>query len=78
LISLRKTPNALELFKAQKRCHVAIWDWIQRSNSCTEKLVIGAMIKGQIQSEDVQTELDKSKDNTIKEHSPLTGRQISV
>ena len=35
----------------------------------TEKLVIGAMIKGQIQSqviEDVQAELDKSKDNTIK------------
>ena len=34
----------------------------------TEKLVIGAMIKGQIQSEvieDVQAELDKSKDNTI-------------
>ena len=33
-----------------------------------EKLVIGAMIKGQIQSEvieDVQAELDKSKDNTI-------------
>ena len=35
----------------------------------TEKLVIGAMIKGQIQSEvieDVQAELDKSKDDTIK------------
>jgi hypothetical protein len=35
----------------------------------TEKLVIGAMIKVQIQSqviEDVQAELDKSKDNTIK------------
>ena len=35
----------------------------------TEKLVIGAMIKGQIQSEvieDVQAELDKTKDNTIK------------
>src|SRR5919112_6743223 len=35
----------------------------------TKKLVIGAMIKGQIQSnviEDVQAELDKSKDNTIK------------
>jgi len=35
----------------------------------TEKLVIGAMIKGQIQTqviEDVQAELDKSKDNTIK------------
>jgi hypothetical protein len=35
----------------------------------TKKLVIGAMIKGQIQSEvieDVQGELDKSKDNTIK------------
>jgi hypothetical protein len=35
----------------------------------TEKLVIGTMIKGQIQSEvieDVQAELDKSKDNTIK------------
>ncbi len=34
----------------------------------TEKLVIGAMIKGQIQSEvieDVQAELDKSKDDTI-------------
>jgi len=34
----------------------------------TEKLVIGAMIKGQIQSEvieDVQAELDKSKSNTI-------------
>jgi len=34
----------------------------------TEKLVIGAMIKGQIQSEvieDVQAELDKTKDNTI-------------
>ena len=34
-----------------------------------EKLVIGTMIKGQIQSEvieDVQAELDKSKDNTIK------------
>jgi hypothetical protein len=34
----------------------------------TEKLVIGAMIKGQIQSEvieDVQTELDKSDSNTI-------------
>ena len=33
-----------------------------------EKLVIGAMIKGQIQSEvieDVQAELDKTKDNTI-------------
>ena len=47
----------------------------------TEKLVIGAMIKGQIQSEvieDVQAELDKSKDNTIKEHLPLKGKQISV
>jgi hypothetical protein len=35
----------------------------------TEKLVIGAMIKGQIQSEvieDVQAELDKSEDDTIK------------
>src|SRR5215210_5684276 len=35
----------------------------------TKKLVIGAMIKGQIQSEvieDVQAELDKSKDDTIK------------
>ena len=35
----------------------------------TEKLVIAAMIKGQIQSEvieDVQAELDKSKDDTIK------------
>ena len=35
----------------------------------TKKLVIGAMIKGQIQSEvieDVQAELDKSGDNTIK------------
>ena len=35
----------------------------------TKKLVIGAMIKGQIQSEvieDVQAELDKSKDSTIK------------
>jgi hypothetical protein len=35
----------------------------------TEKLKIAAMIKGQIQSEiieDVQAELDKSKDNTIK------------
>ena len=35
----------------------------------TKKLVIGAMIKGQIQSqviEDVQAELDKSKDNIIK------------
>ena len=35
----------------------------------TEKLVIGAMIKGQIQSEvieDVQAELDKSDDDTIK------------
>jgi hypothetical protein len=35
----------------------------------TKKLVIGAMIKGQIQSEvieHVQGELDKSKDNTIK------------
>ena len=34
----------------------------------TEKLIIGAMIKGQIQSEvieDVQEELDKSKDDTI-------------
>ena len=34
----------------------------------TEKLVIGTMIKGQIQSEvieDVQAELDKTKDNTI-------------
>ena len=34
----------------------------------TEKLVIGTMIKGQIQSEvieDVQAELDKSKDDTI-------------
>jgi hypothetical protein len=34
----------------------------------TKKLVIGAMIKGQIQSEvieDVQAELDKSKDSTI-------------
>jgi hypothetical protein len=34
----------------------------------TEKLIIGAMIKGQIQSEvieDVQKELDKSKDDTI-------------
>jgi hypothetical protein len=34
----------------------------------TKKLVIGAMIKGQIQSEvtdDVQSELDKGKDNTI-------------
>jgi len=34
----------------------------------TKKLVIAAMIKGQIQSEvieDVQAELDKSKDNTI-------------
>ena len=35
----------------------------------TKKLVIGVMIKGQIQSEviqDVQAELDKSKDDTIK------------
>jgi len=35
----------------------------------TEKLVIGAMIKGQIQSEvieDVQAELDKSKSNTVQ------------
>ena len=35
----------------------------------TKKLVIGAMIKGQIQSEvieDVQAELDKSGDSTIK------------
>jgi hypothetical protein len=35
----------------------------------TKKLVIGVMIKGQIQSEvieDVQAELDKSKDSTIK------------
>jgi hypothetical protein len=35
----------------------------------TEKLIIAAMIKGQIQSEvieDVQAELDKSKDSTIK------------
>jgi hypothetical protein len=35
----------------------------------TKKLVIGAMIKGQIQSEvieNVQAELDKSKDDTIK------------
>ena len=35
----------------------------------TEKLVIGAMIKGQIQSqviEDVQAELDKTKDSIIK------------
>jgi hypothetical protein len=35
----------------------------------TEKLKIAAMIKGQLKSEvieDVQTELDKSKDNTIK------------
>ena len=30
---LRNTPNALELFKAQKRSHVAIWDWIQRFGS---------------------------------------------
>ena len=30
---LRNTPNALELFKAQKRSRVAIWDWIQRFGS---------------------------------------------
>jgi putative transposase len=33
LVSLRNTPNALELFKAQKRSHVAIWNWIQRFGS---------------------------------------------
>ena len=41
----------------------------------TEKLKIAAMIKGQIKSEvigDVQAELDKNKDSTIKEYSPLT------
>ena len=30
---LRNTSNALELFKAQKRSRVAIWDWIQRFGS---------------------------------------------
>ena len=33
MVSLRNTPNALELFKAQKRSRVAIWDWIQRFGS---------------------------------------------
>ena len=39
------------------------------------------MIKGQIQSEvieDVQEELDKSKDIQYKEHLPLIGIQILV
>ena len=33
MVSLRNTPNALELFKDQKRSHVAIWNWIQRFGS---------------------------------------------
>jgi len=33
LVSLRNTPNALELFKAQKRSHVSVWNWIQRFGS---------------------------------------------
>jgi putative transposase len=32
-LSLRNASNALELFKAQRRSHVAIWDWIQRFGS---------------------------------------------
>ena len=32
-ISLRNTSKALELFKDQKRSHVAIWNWIQRFSS---------------------------------------------
>ena len=47
----------------------------------TKKLVIGVMIKGQIQSEvieDVQAELDKSDESTIKRTFLLTERRISV
>ena len=29
-LSLCNTPNALESFKAQKRSHVSVWNWIQR------------------------------------------------
>jgi putative transposase len=32
-ISLRNTSKALELFKDQKRSHIAVWNWIQRFSS---------------------------------------------
>ncbi|HJU58598.1 MAG TPA: DDE-type integrase/transposase/recombinase, partial [Nitrososphaeraceae archaeon] len=32
-ISLRNTSKALELFKDQKRSHIAVWNWIQRFGS---------------------------------------------
>jgi len=32
-LSLRNTSKALELFKDEKRSHIAVWDWIQRFGS---------------------------------------------
>jgi putative transposase len=32
-LSLRNTPNALDIFEDEKRSHIAIWNWIQRNGS---------------------------------------------